>query len=477
MTALLLAIALGAKAEDVAQVIWCAGNKTLYFTYEELKAVGDTYEGQTITSVWSGTAVTESGASPGWVDDTYDNGSEPYDICTAVVFKESFKNVRPASCLEWFSGLSMEAITGLAYLNTSEVTNMKSMFASCSNLKSLDLSKFNTSKVTSMQTMFLNCSKLTSLDLTSFDTSQVTDMVRMFDGCSGLTTLSFSSGWTKANKVTSWTNMFRSCSASLLINCVLDGTDADIDATVAMKIATSSGKKHNVTLLRKMTARKKQTLCLPFVPTGLLSKGKVWKFSGTDAGKIVMTQIDSEATLSANTPYIFEPTDDGTQIAFANVLLDYPASQPMTESDNTHVEYTFYGTLAPGVWEAGHEDVTKGYLYGFLAKDNAGRSEGQFAQAKRKTYINAFSAYLKYTGDSSNIDPQPATARSRRAAENLPETIDIIWRSASDETSILNIRTGEMTDGYWYTIDGRHLQGQPTQKGVYIHDGRKVVIK
>ncbi len=29
----------------------------------------------------------------------------------------------------------------------------------------------------------------------------------------------------------------------------------------------------------------------------------------------------------------------------------------------------------------------------------------------------------------------------------------------------------------WYTLDGRRLEGKPTQCGVYIHKGKKVVIK
>ena len=36
---------------------------------------------------------------------------------------------------------------------------------------------------------------------------------------------------------------------------------------------------------------------------------------------------------------------------------------------------------------------------------------------------------------------------------------------------------GVMTTDKWYTIDGRMLQGIPTQKGVYILNGTKVVIK
>jgi hypothetical protein len=36
--------------------------------------------------------------------------------------------------------------------------------------------------------------------------------------------------------------------------------------------------------------------------------------------------------------------------------------------------------------------------------------------------------------------------------------------------------TGEGS-GYWYTLDGRKVNGQPLKKGLYIHNGRKVVEK
>jgi len=29
----------------------------------------------------------------------------------------------------------------------------------------------------------------------------------------------------------------------------------------------------------------------------------------------------------------------------------------------------------------------------------------------------------------------------------------------------------------WYTLDGRRLSGKPTQKGVYINNGNKVMMK
>ncbi len=30
---------------------------------------------------------------------------------------------------------------------------------------------------------------------------------------------------------------------------------------------------------------------------------------------------------------------------------------------------------------------------------------------------------------------------------------------------------------FWYTLDGRRLSGEPTRKGIYLNNGRKVVIK
>ena len=31
--------------------------------------------------------------------------------------------------------------------------------------------------------------------------------------------------------------------------------------------------------------------------------------------------------------------------------------------------------------------------------------------------------------------------------------------------------------GVWYTLDGRKLAGKPTQKGIYIQGGKKVVME
>ncbi len=83
----------------------------------------------------------------------------------------------------------LNEINGIEYIDTSNVTSMYAMFNGCNSLTSLDLSSFNTSNVYSMGYMFNTCRSLTSLDLSNFDTSKVTNMQSMFSHCNDLTSL------------------------------------------------------------------------------------------------------------------------------------------------------------------------------------------------------------------------------------------------------------------------------------------------
>ena len=134
-----------------------------------------------------------------------------------VVFESSYAQARPTSTYGWFSGLdNLTKITGLEYLNTSQVTDMGYMFNLCSSLTNLDVSNFNTSNVTNMERMFFRCSKLTSLNVSNFNTANVTNMSTMFCSCSGLTSLNLSNFNT--SNVTNMGDMFESCSGLTSLN-------------------------------------------------------------------------------------------------------------------------------------------------------------------------------------------------------------------------------------------------------------------
>ncbi len=153
------------------------------------------------TTVWD---AENTGSEPGWLSRI------PY--VTNVLFEESFADARPTSCALWFKGASkLTTITGLEYLNTSEVTSMSEMFRNCQQLTSLDLSTFYTKNVTDMYYMFYNDYRLTSLNVSSFNTAKVENMGLMFGYCSQLTSLDVSSFNTDAAVTVS--GMFYYCSA------------------------------------------------------------------------------------------------------------------------------------------------------------------------------------------------------------------------------------------------------------------------
>ena len=156
-----------------------------------------------------------------------------------VIFDPSFADFRPTTTANWFNGLTgLKYISGLQYLNTSEVKDMSGMFKKChlmggcpdlstfntekvtsmagmfdnfwGNNDILDLSSFNTANVTDMAYMFSNSYLVGNLDLSSFNTANVTDMTCMFYNDSTITAITVGEGW-NTDAVTSSSNMFYNC--------------------------------------------------------------------------------------------------------------------------------------------------------------------------------------------------------------------------------------------------------------------------
>ncbi|MBR5673531.1 MAG: BspA family leucine-rich repeat surface protein [Muribaculaceae bacterium] len=178
-----------------AYACYTPSNTTLTFYYDNQRASrsGTTYDLNT-----------------GTTDVAWDTDGTNASV-TKVVFDSSFAGARPTTTYDWFYSMrNLQSITGLSYLNTSEVTNMAWMFGYCAGLTSLDLSHFNTSKVTNMGEMFYGCSSLTSLDLSSFNTAKVTKMGWMFFDCTSLRTIYVGNDWSTA-AVTNSTDMFYNC--------------------------------------------------------------------------------------------------------------------------------------------------------------------------------------------------------------------------------------------------------------------------
>lgn len=92
-----------------------------------------------------------------------------------------------------------------------------------------------------------------------------------------------------------------------------------------------------------------------------------------------------------------------------------------------------------------------------------GKNEGNFGFFQYTAeYMPARKAYLLVNGSAA-------------LARGLTMVFD------GEETGLSGLTTDPSRGGeessYWYTIDGRRLDAKPTKSGVYVNNGRKVVIR
>ena len=188
-------------AGNEAYACYTPSNTTLtfYFDTQRSSRPGTTYD------------LNRGHSDNGWEID----GTNKY--VTKVVFNPSFADARPTTTYSWFYNMqNLQTITGMSYLNTSEVTNMAYMFCGCEKMTSLDVSSFNTANVTDMNSMFRDCCVLSSLDVSNFNTANVTNIAYLFAFCEELTSLDLSSFNT--SKVTNMSGLFVKCSSLTSLN-------------------------------------------------------------------------------------------------------------------------------------------------------------------------------------------------------------------------------------------------------------------
>ena len=261
---------------------------------------------------------------------------------------------------------------------------------------------------------------------------------------------------------------------------------ATLDASSEATIAITSGIEVNqVELNRTFTANQPATVMLPFsLGTGqTVNGGSFYKFSGVvKDGDIWKAQFTEAATLKANTPYLFNPSADGNMTFDLNNGTVTLNTTTTGEAGSTASNWEFRGTYAKVLWDGSASDPSDlSKTYGF-AKGNATIAAGQFVHFAAGAWLKPMRCYLVYNGSTEGGTFQNAPSRTRGAGstEELPQTITVVLLSSSGETTAigtLDTKTGDITLDGWYTMDGRKLEGKPTKKGLYINNGRKIVIK
>ena len=235
-----------------------------------------------------------------------------------VVFDTSFANARPTSCYYWFYECkNLANIEGIENLNTEKVTNMELMFANCSTLTSLDVTKFNTANVTTLMSMFSDCSSLKSLDVTNFDTRNVTNMFYMFNNCSGLTSLDV----TKFNtaKVRNMYSMFMNCSGLKS----LDVTNFDTGNVISMAYMFYECSALTSLDLTNFNTAKVMDMCFMFKKCSGLTSLNLTKFNTAEVTDMsqMFNECSALTTIYASDEFVTTNVETGSNMFFNCIKL------------------------------------------------------------------------------------------------------------------------------------------------------------
>ena len=187
------------------------GENPGYFTFGEPEIYGVlSKDGKTFTIRYDGNKTANNGVTPDeWM--AYEFAEKRGNVET-IDIDWTMKDARPTSLAYWFDDFySITDIYCSYFLNTSEVTNMKSMFSGCEKLKSVNVTNFDTKNVTDMNGMFMNCKTVEQLNMNYFDMSNVTDASQMFAGCEKLKVIQCYDDWSGLSFTD--VDMFKGCTS------------------------------------------------------------------------------------------------------------------------------------------------------------------------------------------------------------------------------------------------------------------------
>lgn len=201
------------------------------------------------------------------------------------------------------------------------------------------------------------------------------------------------------------------------------------------------------------------TFCVPFALTQAqleeaYGSGAVAKYlsdvtTGAEGATLHFTP-ENGGGIEANKAYLLYLTADVKEAkkTFSGVTLQPAGTCTTTVRADNGDDYTFQGILAPTALETNDRQyfLNSAGTYFVLPLDNTSQ-------------LKATRAYI--------IVPAPAApAQGRQYSFDFNGTT----------TAIDNVTVSGMEDGAWYTISGIRIN-RPAAKGVYIHNGRKVIVK
>lgn len=184
----------------------------------------------------------------------------------------------------------------------------------------------------------------------------------------------------------------------------------------------------------------RSTLYLPFAITDPDNYGTFYEYKGLEGTTVKMDVV--EHPLQPNEPYVVKAVGaDITSIKVSNAAVTRAASTASTG---------FVGTYTEVAADGGAN------IYQFQDATSDGKTSAAFAPLASGQTILPFCAYLVTDAVGANYT--------------------VKW-SDDITTAIQHVTHEQTTQDDWFTLGGNKLTGRPAAKGVYIHQGKKMVIE
>ena len=279
-------------------------------------------------------------------------------------------------------------------------------------------------------------------------------------------TISVKSGQTLYDGTTAYSGTLDADQLGSLAGKTLLGVDVLLDDDSAQPsdsknadriAALADGKQHNIMLQGRRLWKDGDwnTLCLPFAVSDFtgtpLEDATVKELNGSSSnltdGTLTLNFSNDLNAIEAGKPYIVEwvSGENITNPVFSGVTVKSGLN------NTAFTDGQFVGTYSPVAWPEENRSIL------FLGEKNT------LYYPQAGAHVNAFRAYFELSN-----------------ANGVREFVMNFDEESSEATIISPAEIKEIkerADDAWYTLDGRKLDSKPTQKGLYLHGGRKVVIK
>lgn len=232
--------------------------------------------------------------------------------------------------------------------------------------------------------------------------------------------------------------------------------DCDVASATYRKTTDRVGKFHSWLVPFDYTIKESDTEKFTFYKINMIANSPDPSLEASDDIWVFVKRMSKDDVLRANMPYVYKPREAVTDYAFTTTtaVLKAKNTNVIAKTETMEDIYNFYATYG-NTSATAQDPFYYVNIYGELSYGDA-------------VTVGAFRWIIRV---ESKYGSEPSYARTLKFFDGEEE----------ETTGIISIENGKLridnSSDAWYTIDGVKLDGKPHAKGVYIQNGRKVIIK